>query len=78
MNLCPARYVSALLNTNLKTEQPDILPLGQQEVKGFLNNVAPHYTSFFLVAFFTGMRFGEMAALKWKNVDLNSKQIHIK
>ena len=63
---------------NLKTEHPDIFPLDQQDVIDFLDNVDSHYKPFFLVAFFTGMRFGEMAALKWKNVDLESNQIYIK
>jgi len=63
---------------NLKTEQPDVFPLDQQEVNDFLNNVEPHYKYFFLVVFFTGMRFGEMAGLKWRNVDFESKQIHIR
>ena len=63
---------------NLKTEQPDIFPLDPLEVKDFLDNVEHHYKPFFLVAFFTGMRFGEMAGLKWKNVDFENSQIHIK
>ncbi len=63
---------------NLKTEQPDIFPLNQEEVSNFLDNVGVNYKSFFLVAFYTGMRFGEMAALKWENVDSGNKQIHIK
>lgn len=54
---------------NLKTEQPDIFPLSREEVEAFLQNVHPHYHPFFTVAFTTGMRFGEMAALKWENVD---------
>ena len=63
---------------NLKTEQPDILPLTKEEVKDFLMAVDPHYRPFFTVAFATGMRFGEMAALKWRNVDFDRRQIHIR
>ena len=40
-----------------------------EEVNIFLDNVHVQYRDFFVVAFFTGMRFGEMSALKWKNVD---------
>lgn len=54
---------------NLKTEKPDIHPLSMDDVNRFLEHVTPHYRNFFIVAFFTGMRFGEMAALKWRNVD---------
>jgi integrase len=52
-----------------KVSKPDIDPLSMEEVALFLKTVSPRYTNFFTVAFFTGMRFGEMAALKWKNVD---------
>ena len=43
----------------------------------FLENVNPFYRQFFTVAFFTGMRGGEMAALKWKNVHLDTKKIKV-
>jgi integrase len=56
---------------NLKEDKPDIFPLSMEEVERFLENVVPYYKIFFAVAFFTGMRFGEMAALKWRNVDFN-------
>ena len=52
-----------------KTSKPDIDPLSMEEVALFLEAVSARYRDFFTVAFFTGMRFGEMAALKWKNVD---------
>ncbi len=66
------KYIS--INTmddikNLKAIAPDVLPLSLDEVNCFLDNVDEHYISFFQTAFFTGMRFGEMAALKWKHVD---------
>ncbi len=63
---------------NLKTEQSDIFPLDKSEIDVFLNGLHVHYQPFFQVAFCTGMRFGEMAALKWKNVDFANAQIHIK
>ncbi|MBF0477216.1 MAG: site-specific integrase, partial [Deltaproteobacteria bacterium] len=37
----------------------------------------PLYKNFFVVAFFTGMRFGEMAALDWKHVDFERGLIRI-
>jgi len=54
---------------NLKVVRPSINPLSMDEVHKFLAAVRPFYKPFFIVAFFTGMRFGEMAGLKWKNVD---------
>ena len=61
----------------LKPEDPDIRPLTTGEIKIFLENVHPHYRPFFIVAFFTGMRFGEMAGLKWRNVDFDKGIIRI-
>jgi integrase len=54
---------------NLKTDKPDIHPLSMDEVRRFLNNVSPRFRDFFTIAFFTGMRFGEMAGLKWHHID---------
>ena len=63
---------------NLKVNKPDIFPLAMEEVKRFFDQVNPSYKDFFVVAFFTGMRFGEMAALKWKNVDFRLGVIRIR
>lgn len=63
---------------NLKVSKPDIFPLSMEEVKRFLECVLPLYRNFFEVAFFTGMRFGEMAALKWKNVDFKLDVIKVR
>ncbi len=54
---------------NLRTSIPDIFPLSLEEIQAFLKVAPEHYEPFFATAFFSGMRFGEMAALKWKNVD---------
>ncbi len=53
----------------IKPEKADINPFSMEEVKAIIENVDPYYKNFFIVAFFTGMRFGEMSALKWRNVD---------
>lgn len=62
---------------NLKLEDTDIRPLNIDEVKAVLEHVDSHYKDFFAVAFYTGMRFGEMAALKWKNVDFDRRIIRV-
>lgn len=67
-----------LLIDNLPLEQSEINPLPIEEIKKFQENVDTHFLPFFTVAFFTGMRFGEMAALKWKNVDFRRNTIHVK
>ena len=61
-----------------KVEKPDIHPLSMEEVNLFLENVSPRYKNFFIVAFFTGMRFGEMSVLKWKNVDFKLGVIKVR
>ncbi len=63
---------------NLKVSKPDIDPLSMDEVNRFLDVVEPFYRPFFTVAFFTGMRFGEMAGLKWKNVDFKLGVIKVR
>lgn len=63
---------------NLKIEKPDIHPLSMEEVRKVLESVSSRYRNFFIVAFFTGMRFGEMAALKWRNVDFRLGVIKVR
>jgi len=63
---------------NLKTDKPDINPLSMDKVNLFLNVVDKFYLNFFTVAFFTGMRFGEMAGLKWKNVCFGQNIIKVR
>jgi len=66
------------LVANPKVAKPDIHPLSMEEVNRFLEVVSPRYRNFFIVAFFTGMRFGEMAALKWRNVDFRMGIIKVR
>jgi len=62
---------------NHKIRKAKIRPLSINQVRLFLEHVNPFYRSFFTVAFFTGMRGGEMAALKWENVHLDTQKIEI-
>ena len=63
---------------NFKVHRPDIHPLSMEEVRLVLQSVSHRYKNFLVVAFFTGMRFGEMAALKWKNVDFKAGLIKVR
>ena len=63
---------------NLKAEKAEIAPLSMDEVRRFLDEVSWRYRPFFQIAFFTGMRFGEMAALKWRNVDFRLGVIKVR
>jgi integrase len=61
-----------------KVSKPDIQPLSMEEINLFLEKVSTRYKNFFIAAFFTGMRFGEMSALKWKNVDFKLGVIKVR
>jgi integrase len=63
---------------NLSVSKPEIYPLSIDEVHRVLDVVKPEYKNFFIVAFYTGMRFGEMAGLKWKNVDFRLGVIKVR
>jgi integrase len=56
---------------NLRIDEPTINPLSMDEVIKVLECVHPHYRNCLTILFFTGLRFGEMAALKWRNVHLD-------
>ncbi len=78
-------FLSGMINQNpmdrirnLKTVKPDIKPMSMEEVRLFLAQVSERYRNFFTAAFFTGMRFGEMAALKWRNVDFQMRLIKVR
>ena len=63
---------------NLSVSKPEFNPLSIDEVHRFLDVVKPPYKNFFIVAFYTGMRFGEMAALKWKHIDFKLGVIKVR
>jgi len=58
----------------------NIEPLTQDEVNLFLNTCLKHYPEhypMFLCAFRTGMRLGELLALKWDDIDWHGKYIKV-
>ncbi len=63
---------------DLKVSKPEFYPLSIDEVHRFLDVVKQLYKNFFIVAFYAGMRFGEMAGLKWKNVDFKLGVIKVR
>ena len=61
----------------IKKETTEKHPLNLDEIKTFLEIVPVYYKPLFKFLFFTGVRFGEAAALKWKRVNFQDSRIHI-
>jgi len=59
-------------------QEKEIIPFTMAEVKTLISNANKWTKSFITVAFFTGMRTGELLALKWEDIDFNSKKIMIR
>ena len=63
----------------VKIKKPDITPFSLEEVKLILSNADESYQkNLTQVAFFTGMRSGELLGLKWDDINFVSKTISIK
>lgn len=62
----------------LKLQHKEIHPLSLVEVQKFIANIGDDWKCYFTTRFFTGLRTGEIHALRWKNVDLQSGVIHVK
>jgi integrase len=52
-------------------------PLTPKEVESFLLKIDPYYLNYYIVAFSTGMRPGELCALKWESVDFKRQEITV-
>ena len=59
-------------------QEDDIIPFTMEEVKTLISNATGWGKNFITVAFFTGMRTGELLALKWEDIDFNSRKIVIR
>ena len=60
-----------------KRHQKLKVPLTLNEVNVFLNFVEGHYKLYFAIAFYTGMRPGEILGLKHEDIDLTQNKIFI-
>ena len=62
----------------LPKKDPVIIhPFSIDEIKLILDHAKLPYRNFYALGFFTGMRTGEIVALKWDDIDLNNREIHI-
>jgi integrase len=61
----------------LKVRKKTVLPFSLGEVEKIVNGVASEFKDYFIVRFFTGLRTGELHALRWENIKLSERQIII-
>jgi len=70
-----------LKSLNLKKEQQkEINPYTKDEVRHFLDICIKHYPqsyTFFMTAFSTGLRLGELLALNWSDINLSERTIKV-
>ncbi|MFC1868602.1 tyrosine-type recombinase/integrase [Thermodesulfobacteriota bacterium] len=62
---------------NLRADEPTIHPFTLEETMKVMEYIHPYYKNCLTTLFYTGLRFGEMAGLKWRNVDLDRKSARI-
>lgn len=77
-------YADGLINRSpfqglkgVKQKSADVYPFTLDEVRHILSNADGWFQNFLGVAFFTGMRTGELMALRWEDINLQSKKIRI-
>lgn len=76
----PAVGLTAKLGIN-RDQKKEIEPLTADETEKVLQIIMtkwPELYPFFLTAFRTGMRLGELCGLQWGDIDLHRRQIHVR
>ena len=61
----------------VKVHSAPALPLSKEEVQTILQSATGWFKNFLAMAFFTGMRTGEMLGLKWSDIDWEQREISI-
>ena len=59
-----------------KTNEPN--PFTIDEINQITKELSSPYSEFFKFAFFTGLRTGELLAIRWEDVDVSKKLAHIR
>ena len=62
---------------NLKEKKPEVMPFTLEEAWLIIRGVRQDFSNYYLTRFFTGMRTSEIDALRWRNVNLRRREIHI-
>lgn len=72
------KYVLNVKLKNENTRKIEALMIAEQsKLEKYILNRGKHYHYGILVALYTGLRIGELLALKWSNVDFKNKIIYI-
>jgi integrase len=61
----------------VKVSKTEITPFNMDEIKLILENSSAQDRNFFALAFFSGMRSGEMIGLKWSDINFSKLEIKI-
>jgi integrase len=61
-----------------KVLQKEPEPFNETEMNKILSELEEPYRLYFQLAFYTGMRTGELLALRWEDVDLENKKIYVR
>lgn len=61
-----------------RAEKVEISPFSIDEIYQILDAAQGQFKNFYALAFFTGMRSGEMIGLKWEDIDFFRKEIYVR
>ncbi len=77
-------YIDELIDYNpfdrvkrAKMMKPEIHPFSLEEVELLIKEADGWFKNFLILAFFTGMRTGELFGLKWEDINFKSRYLHI-
>ncbi len=73
INTNPATYIDAP-----SPDTPEITAMTSEQVNKLLDNATGWVYNFLYIAVFTGMRRSEILGLRWKDIDLKEKVIHVR
>lgn len=68
----------ALVKAPSQQTNKKINPFTKEEIFRILDNSNPKIKTFFAIGFFTGLRTGEITALKWNDIDFENRTISVK
>ena len=80
INVNPVSGITKRLELR-RSRKPGIEPLTKEEVSLFLDTCEKHYLEyypFFLMAARTGLRLGELLAIRWSDIDFNSRYVWVR